>query len=136
MQCRFMRNHGGVVEARQVIEGRAQANHAGNRRCAGFEAQGRGTKFGGVIIGGQYHLSTELPMMQARQRFIAAIQHAETLGAVQFMTGKYIEVAAQRLHVMPTMDHALGTVHHRQCAMGLGHAQQCRQRLPGAQYVG
>ena len=75
-------------------------------------------------------------MAQQRHGLLPAIQHADTVGAVQFVAGEYVEVAAQLLHVMPAMHHALGAIDHGECTLGLGVCQQRGQGLPGTKHVG
>ncbi|MNC81301.1 hypothetical protein D3C75_1343890 [compost metagenome] len=63
-------------------------------------------------------------MTQLLERLVAPEQHAQAIGAVELVAGKYIEIAAQRLHVMAAMDHALGAVDHGQGVVCLGQRQQ------------
>ena len=124
VQRSFVGVDGVLVEAAQVAQGRAQANHAGNRRGAGFKAQ-RGRAEGGVLVVGVLdHLAAKLPVLEAGQCAMAAKQHAQPVRAVQFVAGKHIEVAAQRIHVLTAVDHALGAIDHGQ---GVLCFSQCKQ---------
>ncbi|MNJ70480.1 hypothetical protein D3C77_669430 [compost metagenome] len=71
-----------------------------------------------------HHLAAELPVVQQFQYLAAAVQHTDAFRAVQLVAGEHIEVAAQLLHIMAAMHHALGTVDHGQRALGAGVGQQ------------
>ena len=45
--------------------------------------------------------AAKLPVLQSGQCFVATEQHTQPVGTVEFVAGKYVEVAAQRLHVAP-----------------------------------
>ena len=124
MQGGFVGDHRRGIQRAQVIQARAQADHAGNRWGAGFKAQRRGAKAGAVVVGLLHHLAAELPVAQVVQGLITAIQHADAVRAVEFVAGEHVEVAAQGLYVVAAMDDALGAVHHREGAMCLGQRQQ------------
>ncbi|MNN19916.1 hypothetical protein D3C81_1331740 [compost metagenome] len=124
------------VEAGQIIQGRPQAYHPGDWRRTRLEPQRRRAEAGALVLGQLHHLATELPMAQQLQRPSVAVQHANPIRAVQLVAGEHIEVAAQLLHIVAAMHHALGTVDHGQRALCAGMGKQGRQRLPGTQYVG
>ncbi|MNE91939.1 hypothetical protein D3C80_1896110 [compost metagenome] len=89
-----------------------------------------------MVIGLLHHFAAELPMTQVAEGFGTAKQHAQPIGAVELVAGKHVKVATQCLDVVAAMDHTLGAVDHRQCALGLGQCQQGRHRLPGAEHIG
>ncbi|MCY1529706.1 hypothetical protein D9M68_648660 [compost metagenome] len=136
MEGRLMAGDGGGVEAGQIVQRRAQADHRGDGRGAGLEAERGAVEVRRLVGGGVDHLTTELPMFQACQGLAAAVEHADAVRAVELVAGKGVEVAAQGLHIMAAMHRALGAVHHRQRAPGPGQRQQLGQRLPAAEYVG
>ncbi|PAV68745.1 hypothetical protein WR25_19839 [Diploscapter pachys] len=72
VQAGFMGGHGMYVEAGQVVQGGAQADHPGNRRGAGFETQWRGAEAGALVVRHLHHFSAVLPVTQQRQRILAA----------------------------------------------------------------
>ncbi|MNF96552.1 hypothetical protein D3C84_793460 [compost metagenome] len=136
MQTSFVFTDCVRVESGQVVEAGAQADHAGDWRGTGFKAQRRRAEAGLVIVSQLDHLSAELPVAQACQRFTAAVEHANAVWAIQLVAGEHIEVASQLLHVLTAMHDTLGTVDYRQRPLGMCVGQQRSQRLPGAEHVG
>ena len=120
----------------EISEAGAQAKHAGDRWRAGLETQWCRAEAGLLVIAALHHLTAKLPRLQTRQGIAAAIEYADAVRAIQLVAGKYIEVAAQRLHVGLAVHGALGAIDRRQCALRFGQRQQGRQRQPAAEHVG
>ncbi|GEM_PF-6740242 len=70
------------IEACQVVQGRTQADHPGDRRRACLEPQWCRTEAGALVFGQLHHLTAELPVVQPFQRLAAAVQHTDAFRAV------------------------------------------------------
>ena len=136
VQRGFVRRHGGLIEAGEVVQRRAQSDDRGDRRSPGLEAQRRRAEGRALIVGLQHHFAAELPVAQLRQGLAATIEQADAVRAIELVPGADIEVAAQRLHILATVHGALGAIHHAQCALGAGQVDQPGDRLLPAQHVG
>ncbi len=136
VQDLLMGGDGGTVQFRQVVQGRAKADHRTDGGRAGLETQRCGMELRALEIGHPDHLAAELPVMEFEQGFAAAVERADAFGPVELVAGQHVEVAGQGLHVVAAMHHALGAVDDGQRALGLGQRQQLCQRLPGTQHVG
>ena len=136
VQGALVGRHGVRIQGAKPAQHGAEGDHRADRRGAGFETQRRRTEAGLLVVGVLHHLAAELPVLQPGQGCAAAVEQADAIRAVQLVRRADVEVAAQRLHVGALMHRALGAVDHAQRALGAGHGQQLRQRLPAAEHVG
>ena len=111
------------IQLREIVECGAKANYPADGRGAGFESKRCGMKVGTLEASNADHFAAELPMPEFEQRFAPAVERADAFRTVQLVAGQYIEIAVQRLHVMPTMDYALRTVDYAERALRLGQWQ-------------
>ncbi|MNV84073.1 hypothetical protein D3C71_1779230 [compost metagenome] len=68
VQAGLMPFDGVGIEIGEVIERRAKADDAGNRRRTGLETQRCRAETGAVIIGQLHHLAAKLPVAQQLKR--------------------------------------------------------------------
>src|SRR5690606_16632105 len=87
----LMSGYGCGVQPRQVIQGRAKADHGADGWGPGLETQWRGVEFGALEVRYPDHFAAVLPVVELEQGFAAAIQCADPLGSIELVAGEYIE---------------------------------------------
>src|SRR5690606_41118408 len=79
VQDLLMGGDGRTVQFRQVVQGRAKADHRTDGWRAGLETQRRGMELRALEIGHPDHLAAELPVMKFEQGFATAVERADAL---------------------------------------------------------
>jgi len=109
------------TDAAQVVDGRTEADRAGDVGRAGLELVGQ-LGIGGLFeADGMDHVAATLIGRHGFQERAFAVQHADARGAVKLVPRKRIEVGIKRLHVSRPMCNPLGAVDQHLGAGLVGH---------------
>ncbi len=124
------------AEIGHVVERRAQADGAGDVRCAGLELVGQ------VVVGRFFeahaadHVAAALVRVHLLQQLAFAVQHADARGTEDLVSGERVKIRIQGLHVDGQMRCRLGAVEQHHGAGVVGRFDDGFDRIDRAERVG
>ena len=125
-----------VSQAAQEVDGRSQADRAGQVRRARLELVGERVVDGLLEADRGDHVAAALVGGHLLEQLAAAVEHADAGGSVHLVARQGVEVAAQGLHVDVEVRGGLGAVDQHVSAAGVGDLGDAPDRVDRAEHVG
>ena len=118
-----------------VVEGGPQSDGIGHVGCSGFE-----TCWRHIILRALYrhvldHIATTLPGLHLVEYVLAAIHHADAVGAIDLMAGEDEEVGAELLHIDRRVGYRLRSVNQHRDVVRVGDVDDALHIVDGAEGI-
>ena len=131
-----MSGDGVEADLAHVVDGRAQADRAGDIRGAGFEAMGRLAIRRRVHRDQPDHSAAGLVRRHFGQKLAARPQRADAGRTVELVAGKDVEIAAERPHVERQVRRGLGAIDENERSAPVGQLGDRRHWHDRARDIG
>ena len=100
------------IKRLQPLNCAAQPNRTDKVRRSCLEFEGQGSECRALERNAIDHIATAHIWGHSIEQSLLSVEHADTRRTIEFVSRKGVEIAIQRLHIDPSVHHALATIDH------------------------
>ena len=124
-----------IIDHSCQFQSRLQRSHSCKVLRTGFEFQRQRSISGSGELHCAYHLSPTHERWHLIQNFLLSIKHSRTRGCINLMTGKYIKIATDTLHIDFRMHYTLCSVHEHFHSFRMAYFHYLLYRIHKSEYI-